>query len=152
MAKQSAGILLYRKLAEPEVLLVHPGGPFFTKKDAGSWSIPKGEYLSDEEPLDAAKREFKEETGMELEGEFMALLPIKQSGGKIVTAWAVEGDLDPETVVSNSFEMIWPHGSGKLRSFPEVDKAAWFTIEIAKQKINKGQISLLDQLADLLNR
>ena len=152
MAKQSAGILLYRKLAEPEVLLVHPGGPFFTKKDAGSWSIPKGEYLSDEEPLDAAKREFKEETGMELEGEFMALLPIKQSGGKIVTAWAVEGDLDPETVVSNSFEMIWPPGSGKLRSFPEVDKAAWFTIEIAKQKINKGQISLLDQLADLLNR
>ena len=152
MAKQSAGILLYRKSEEPEVLLVHPGGPFFAKKDAGSWSIPKGEYLSDEDPLDAAKREFKEETGMDLKGEFLALLPIKQPGGKIVTAWAVEGELDPETLVSNSFEMIWPPGSGKLRSFPEVDKAAWFTIEIAKQKINKGQISLLDQLADLLNK
>ena len=143
---------MYRKSVALEVLLVHPGGPFFTKKDAGSWSIPKGEYLSDEHPLDAAKREFKEETGMDPEGEFMALLPIKQSGGKIVTAWAVEGDLDPETVVSNNFEIIWPPGSGKLRSFPEIDKAAWFTLEVAKQKINKGQISLLDQLAELLNK
>ena len=143
---------MYRKSVALEVLLVHPGGPFFTKKDAGSWSIPKGEYLSDEHPLDAAKREFKEETGMDPEGEFMALLPIKQSGGKIVTAWAVEGDLDPEMIVSNTFEIIWPPGSGKLRSFPEIDKAAWFTLEVAKQKINKGQISLLDQLAELLNK
>lgn len=143
---------MYRKSVALEVLLVHPGGPFFTKKDAGSWSIPKGEYLSDEHPLDAAKREFKEETGMDQEGEFIALLPIKQSGGKIVTAWAVEGDLDPEMIVSNTFEIIWPPGSGKLRSFPEIDKAAWFTLEVAKQKINKGQISLLDQLAELLNK
>ena len=143
---------MYRKSAELQVLLVHPGGPFFTKKDAGSWSVPKGEYLSDEDPLDAAKREFKEETGMDPEGEFTALSPIKQSGGKIVTAWAVEGDLDPETVVSNNFEIIWPPGSGKLRSFPEIDKAAWFTLEVAKQKINKGQISLLDQLSELLNK
>jgi len=150
MAKQSAGILLYRKSQELEVLLVHPGGPFFARKDLGSWSVPKGEYLNDEDPLDAAKREFEEETGQKIDGDFISLLPIKQSSGKIVTAWAVEGELDVETVVSNNFEMIWPPGSDKLRSFPEIDKAAWFSLETAKQKINKGQIPLLDQLADIV--
>ena len=150
MAKQSAGILLYRILQEPEVLLVHPGGPFFAKKDSGSWSIPKGEYLNDEDPLNAAKREFGEETGKIPDGQFIALTPVKQQGGKIVRAWAVEGEMDVDSMVSNTFEMIWPPGSGKLRTFPEVDKAAWFPIKTAREKINKGQIQLLDQLEELL--
>ena len=150
MARHSAGILLFRVSHKPEVFLVHPGGPFFTRKDLGVWSIPKGEFDFSEQAIDAAKREFEEETGQKIDGDFISLLPIKQSSGKIVTAWAVEGELDVETVVSNNFEMIWPPGSDKLRSFLEIDKAAWFSLETAKQKINKGQIPLLDQLADIV--
>ena len=150
MVKQSAGILLYRWSNGLEVFLIHPGGPFFVGKDAGAWSVPKGEY-SDEDPLMAAIREFKEETGQDVTGEFIALAAIKQKSGKVVLAWALEGDMDPEIIVSNTFEMIWPPKSQKLQSFPEVDRASWFTIDIAKQKINIGQVPLLDELEKLVN-
>ena len=150
MVKQSAGILLYRWSNGLEVFLIHPGGPFFVGKDAGAWSVPKGEY-SDEDPLMAAIREFKEETGQDVTGEFIPLAAIKQKSGKVVLAWAVEGDMDPEIIVSNTFEMIWPPKSQKLQSFPEVDRASWFTIDIAKQKINIGQVPLLDELEKLVN-
>lgn len=149
MAKQSAGILLYRKRTGTEVFLIHPGGPFFAKKDLGSWSVPKGEY-SEEHPLTAAKREFREETGFDISGNFVPLLPIKQKGGKVVVAWAVEGDIDAEAVVSNTFEIIWPPHSGKIQTFPEVDKAGWFSMDLAREKINQAQISFLDQLEVLL--
>lgn len=149
MAKQSAGILLYRKRTGTEVFLIHPGGPFFAKKDLGSWSVPKGEY-SEEDPLTAAKREFREETGFDISGNFVPLLPIKQKGGKVVVAWAVEGDIDAEAVVSNTFEIIWPPHSGKIQTFPEVDKAGWFSMDLAREKINQAQISFLDQLEVLL--
>ncbi|WP_254562041.1 NUDIX domain-containing protein [Dyadobacter diqingensis] len=149
MAKQSAGILLFRKRTGTEVFLIHPGGPFFAKKDLGSWSVPKGEY-SEEDPLMAAKREFREETGFDILGNFVPLLPIKQKGGKVVVAWAVEGDIDAEAVVSNTFEIIWPPHSGKIQTFPEVDKAGWFSMDLAREKINQAQISFLDQLEVLL--
>jgi len=152
MAKQSAGILLYRQAATTEVMLVHPGGPFFTRKDPGSWSVPKGEYLEDEDPLHAAKREFFEETGHVAEGELIALLPVKQKGGKVIRAWALEGDMDTGSLVSNTFELMWPPRSGKMQTFPEVDKAAWFPIAVAREKINAGQLSLLDQLEVLLRK
>jgi predicted NUDIX family NTP pyrophosphohydrolase len=151
MAKQSAGILLYRTTnRELEVFLVHPGGPFFVNKDDGAWSIPKGEFLDDEDPLDAAKREFFEETGQAIDGTFILLAPIKQKNGKMVFAWAVEGDIDPTTSVSNTFELEWPPGSGKFKSFPEIDKAAWFDIETAKIKIIAAQVSLIEQLIEIL--
>ena len=122
--KQSAGILLYRSAdPETEVLLVHPGGPFWKNKDAGAWTIPKGEFEESEDPLAAAIREFKEETGFTLHGEFIALTPIQQKAGKIVYAWAIEGDIDATKVKSNFFEMEWPPKSGKKQSFPEIDKA-----------------------------
>jgi predicted NUDIX family NTP pyrophosphohydrolase len=144
--RTSAGILLYRsKGHEPEVFLVHPGGPFWKGKDLGAWSIPKGEYIN-EEPLAAAKREFKEETGYALTGKFIALTPIKQKAGKLVQAWAVEGDIDADTIVSNSFETEWPPKSGRKQNFPEVDKAAWFTIDHAREKINPAQTAFLDEL------
>lgn len=147
MAKQSAGILLYRmKDTKPEVLLVYPGGPYFSGKDAGNWSIPKGEFTEGEEPLAAAVREMEEETGYRPEGDFIELIPIQQKSGKKVYCWAVPGDLDPDTILSNTFEIEWPPKSGKRKSYPEIDKAEWFTIATAKLKINERQIPLLDEL------
>lgn len=151
MAKQSAGILLYRrKIDQLEILLVHPGGPFWAKKDRGAWSIPKGEY-EDEDPLAAAKREFEEETGSPIEGETLALSQQKQKGGKLVDAWAVEGNLDPEQVRSNTFAMEWPPKSGKQQQFPEIDKAKWFPLETALEKINPGQAPFIFELIQKLD-
>ena len=147
MAKQSAGILLYRfRDNQLQIFLVHPGGPFFSKKDNGSWSIPKGEFNNDENPLDAAKREFMEETGQPIDGKFIELEPVIQKAGKKVYAWAVEGDVDHEAIVSNLFEMEWPPRSGKKQTFPEVDKAGWFDTETAKTKINIAQSVFMDKL------
>ena len=129
-----------------EVFLIHPGGPFWNRKDDGAWSIPKGEYDDDEAPLDAAKREFVEETGIPPAETFIELRPVRQAGGKTVRAWAFEGDCDPALIVSNTFEIEWPPRSGRLQTFPEVDKAAWFDLAAAKEKINAGQIPLLDDL------
>jgi len=151
MPKQSAGILLYRKTDNTlQVFLVHPGGPFFKNKDEGSWTIPKGEFLDDEEPLTAAKREFQEETGQQIDGDFISLGSIKQKSGKTVYAWAIEGDIDHETIVSNVFDLEWPPRSGKMISVPEVDKAGWFDVEIVKQKINPAQIPLIERLNNIL--
>ena len=148
MRKQSAGILLYRKNGGTfQVFLVHPGGPFFMNKDDGSWSIPKGEFLDDEDPLEAAKREFEEETGKVITGKFIPLNPITQKGGKTVLAWAVEGDIDPAIIKSNHFEIEWPPRSGKQKSFPEIDRAAWFDLDIAKIKINAAQADFITELA-----
>jgi predicted NUDIX family NTP pyrophosphohydrolase len=150
--KQSAGILLYRLNKKTlEVLLVHPGGPFWKNKDAGAWSIPKGEFTEEEDALDAAKREFEEETGMTINGKFIPLTPIKQKGHKQVYAWALEGDIDAEKVKSNFFEMEWPPKSGKKQQFPEVDRAAWFDIATAKEKINASQAALVDELIGILH-
>ena len=147
MAKLSAGVLMFRRAAgEPEVLLVHPGGPFWRKKDAGSWSIPKGEYEEGEDPLAAAMREFEEETGLRPAGDAVPLGQVRQAGGKLVTAWALEGDCDASTCRSNSFSMEWPKGSGKLCDFPEVDRAEWFTLSVAREKILKGQLPFLEKL------
>ena len=152
MANKSAGILLYRLRKKfLEVFLVHPGGPFWAKKDEGAWSIPKGEFDDNEDPLEAAIREFKEETGIAIEGKFVELAPIKQKSGKLVYAWAVEGDMDPSQVKSNEFEMEWPPRSGKKRSFPEVDKADWFAMDEAEKKINTAQSSLIKELAKKLD-
>jgi len=129
-----------------QVLLVHPGGPFWAKKDMEAWSIPKGIIEPDEDPLDAARREFQEETGCRVDGLFLELTPVRQGSGKIVAAWAVAGDCDPSTLKSNTFEMEWPPGSGIIRAFPEIDRADWFTIGTAHQKILKGQAPLLDEL------
>jgi predicted NUDIX family NTP pyrophosphohydrolase len=146
MGKQSAGLLLFRRKKELEIMLVHPGGPFWKNKDEGAWSIPKGEFSDEEDALEAAKREFREETGFEIDGKFLSLQPIKQKSGKWVLAWAVEKDLDVSTIESNLFEMEWPPRSGKTQKFPEIDKAAWFELTEAKQKINSAQASLIDQL------
>ena len=151
MAKQSAGILLYRRKKDLlEVLLVHPGGPFWAKKDQGAWSIPKGEYEG-EDALAAAKREFEEETGIPMEGEILALSQQKQKGGKLVDAWAVEGDLDVERVRSNTFEMEWPPKSGNKQQFPEIDKAGWFPVATALEKINPGQAAFIHELIQKLD-
>ena len=148
MPKRSAGLLMYRRSGgHLEVLLVHPGGPFWMKKDLGAWSIPKGEYSADEEPLAAATREFQEETGLVASGPFRPLTPIKQPGGKIVHAWAFEGDCDAEALKSNNFSLEWPRGSGRMQEFPEVDRASWFRIEDARRKILPGQAGFLDELA-----
>ena len=145
--KKSAGILLYRKSSEGlQVFLVHPGGPYWKDKDDGAWSIPKGEFHEDEEPLDAARREFREETGSEVSGPFVELTPLTQPSGKVVHAWAVEGDIDPTSVKSNSFSMQWPPKSGKWIQCPEIDKGAWFTIEQARKKLLPGQRGFLDEL------
>ena len=133
------------------MFLVHPGGPFWTRKDQGAWSIPKGEFTT-EAPLDAAQREFHEETGFTACGDFRPLETIRQAGGKIVHAWAVEGDCDAEAATSNSFTMEYPPHSGRLRSFPEVDRAAWFPLAQAREKILKSQLPLLDQLETMLER
>jgi predicted NUDIX family NTP pyrophosphohydrolase len=144
MPNPSAGILLYRRKPGLEVFLIHPGGPFWAKKDA--WSIPKGEYAPDEEPLAAARREFAEETGAPVDGEFLPLGSIRQPSGKQVTAWAVEGDFDPAKLVSNTCTIEWPPHSGKHREIPEADRGAWFDVATARKKIFKGQDILLDRL------
>ncbi len=152
-ARRSAGLLLYRRPAEGlEVLLVHPGGPFWQKKDLGAWSIPKGEFADGEDALAAARREFREETGQPLAGPFTPLTPVKQPGGKTVHAWAVEGDCDPGTLTSNTFSLEWPPRSGRRQEFPEVDRAAWFDLAEAKSRINRGQAPLLAELEQLLTR
>ncbi len=132
-----------------EVLLVHPGGPFWTNKDAGAWSIVKGEF-TDEDPLAAAIREFKEETGTNISGNFTELKPVKQKAGKIVYAWAVEGNMDASTIQSNTFKIQWPPKSGQWKTYAEVDKAGWFSIEVAKEKINPAQAAFVDELAQKL--
>jgi len=148
-SKSSAGILLYRKRGvEVEVFLAHPGGPFWARKDEGAWSIPKGEYDPEEDPLTAARREFAEETGLTVQGPFYAFGTLKQSGGKAVTVFAMEGDADPASIVSNTFELEWPPRSGKVRSFPEIDQVAWFELEDARRKLLPGQRPFLDRLLD----
>jgi predicted NUDIX family NTP pyrophosphohydrolase len=152
MPKRSAGLMMYRHRPRgPEVFLVHPGGPFFAKKDLGAWTIPKGEYLEDEQPLEAAKREFQEETGFPVPETFLDLGSIKQAGGKIVAAWAFEGDCDPAKMISNHCEVEWPPRSGRLIEIPEADGGAWFSIDEAKQRIKSTQIPLLDRLMMALN-
>ncbi|CAN5322150.1 NUDIX domain-containing protein [soil metagenome] len=149
--KYSAGLLLYRfNKKELQVFLVHPGGPFWKNKDEGAWSIPKGEYTNDEDPLTAAKREFNEETGIDIDGKFTPLKPVKQNPSKTVYAWAVEGDADAENIKSNTFLFEWPPKSGKKIMIPEVDKAAWFIIEEAAYKLIAGQVPLLYQLMELV--
>ena len=147
MTKRSAGILMYRRLGSGiELLLVHPGGPFWKNKDLGAWSIPKGEYLAGEDPLAVAKREFEEETGALAQGECLPLGEIVQGGGKVVTAFALEGDFDPATLRSNTFELEWPPRSGRKASFPEVDCAQWFSPAEARQRILKGQSEFIARL------
>ena len=130
-----------------EVFLIHPGGPYFARKDLGSWSIPKGEYTDEEQAFAAAKREFVEETGFEANGPFVELGEVKQPGGKIVTAWAFAGDCNPKALRSNTFTVEWPPRSGRQMEFPEVDQGAWYSIEIAREYLNKGQLPFLDRLA-----
>ena len=145
MPDKSAGLLLFRRReAGVEVFLVHPGGPFWAKKDEGAWSIPKGLYEDDEDPFAAAQREFAEEVGTRIDGEFASLGEFKLPSGKRLSVWAVEGELDASTVSSNLFEMEWPPKSGKRAQFPEVDRAGWFTPEIARSKLTKGQMQVLD--------
>ena len=151
MAKQSAGLLMYRSLpGRLEVFLVHPGGPFWAKKDVGAWSIAKGEYAAGESALEAAKREFQEETGFAAQGEFLSLGQVQQSGGKIVSAWAFEGDCDPAKLVSNRCEIEWPPRSGRRIEIPEVDRAGWFSIAEARERILKSQAPFLDRLSQML--
>ena len=133
-----------------EVFLVHPGGPFWGRKDEGAWSIPKGEYAPGEDPLETARREFQEETGFEGEGDFIPLTPRKQPSGKVISAWALEGDCDASLIKSNTFSMEWPPRSGRQQEFPEVDRAGWFTVPAAKEKILKGQVPFLDELSEIL--
>lgn len=152
IAKKSAGLLLFRRQGPGlEVLLVHPGGPFWTRKDEGAWSIPKGEF-QDEEPLQAAIREFNEETGMMPTGRFIDLGALKQAGGKTVYAWGLEADFDPANLRSNTFTLEWPKGSGLLREFPEVDRAGWFALSEARKKLLKGQAPFLEELERKLAR
>ena len=150
MPARSAGILLYRRRDEQlEVLLVHPGGPFWARRDEGAWSIPKGEYVAGEDPLDAARREFEEELGTAPpDGPAQELGEIRQKSGKLVHAWALEGDLNAEQIVSNTCEVQWPPRSGKLIEVPEVDRAEWFTPEQAREKINPAQVALVDRLLE----
>jgi len=148
MPKQSAGLLMFRRGgAELEVLLVHPGGPFWKNKDLSAWTIPKGEHDAGEEALVAAAREFREETGIEPRGPFIALTPVKQAGGKVVAAWAFEGDGDAAAIRSNTFSLEWSRGSGRFQDFPEVDRAAWFSLDEARRKILRGQVPMLEELA-----
>lgn len=142
---------MYRKRGQSvQVLLVHPGGPFWAKKDLGSWSMPKGEFSEDEDALKAARREFEEETGFLPTGQFVRLGAIRQPSGKLIHAWAFEGDLDAKKVKSNTFSVEWPPQSGKQQEFPEVDRAEWFTVETAREKIIKGQVEFLDELLRVL--
>ena len=148
MPRLSAGLLMYRESTAMgiEVLLVHPGGPYWAKKDLGAWSIPKGELEPAEDPLAAARREFEEETGFQISGEFRPLAPLKQKSGKTVYAWAVEGDCDPAAIKSNTFSMEWPPHSGRRQEFPEVDRAAWFPLDEAKRRILPGQVGFIESL------
>ena len=149
--RTSAGILLYRKKDNHiEIFLVHPGGPFWKGKDNGAWSIPKGDFTEGEDPLTVAKREFNEETGQTIDGNFLGLTPIKQKGGKMVYAWAVEGDADAENIVSNTFTTEWPYKSGKQITLPEVDKAGWFGIDEANEKMNAAQVAFIEDLVGRL--
>jgi predicted NUDIX family NTP pyrophosphohydrolase len=151
--RMSAGIMLYKKKGgRIEIFLVHPGGPFWKGKNEGAWSIPKGEFTEEEEPLAAAIREFEEETGKKIKGNFLPLTPIRQKAGKLVHAWAIEGDIDPEKIVSNTYQQEWPYKSGKWQSFPEVDKASWFSVEDAKQMINPAQAAFIDELMTMLKK
>jgi predicted NUDIX family NTP pyrophosphohydrolase len=152
MPKRSAGLLMYRRTDDHfEILLVHPGGPFWAKKDLGAWSIPKGEYAAGEDPLEVAQREFEEETGARPAGAFRPLGDVTQPGGKRVSAWAVEGDFDPAALVSNTFEVEWPPRSGRKARFPEVDRAEWFALGAAREKILSGQRPFIDRLARLVD-
>jgi predicted NUDIX family NTP pyrophosphohydrolase len=151
MPKQSAGLLLYRRKNQTlEVFLVHPGGPFWAKKDQGAWSIPKGEYSAPEEPLAAARREFQEETGFAIEGDFVGLGTIRQAGGKLVSAWALEGDCDPAALISNLTQIEWPPRSGKIIEIPEVDRGAWFSLQEARDRLLQSQTTFLDRLVEKL--
>ncbi len=153
MVKRSAGILPYRRIAgKLEVLLVHPGGPYWKNKDLGAWSLAKGEYDESEEPLAAAVREFEEETGRVAAGPFLELAPLRQPSGKLVSAWATEMDWDPATLTSNTFSLEWPKGSGRMRNFPEVDRAQWFSVEAALRHILPGQRGFVEELAQRLER
>lgn len=144
---RSAGILLYRRVGGAiEVFLVHPGGPFWAGKDEGAWSIPKGEPKDGEDPLAAARREFQEETGFSVDGAFRPLSPVRQPSGKVISAWAVEGDCDPSRLRSNSFSLELPPGSGRHAEFPEVDRGAWFGVTEARRKLGKGQIQFVEDL------
>jgi len=144
-------LLVYRMRDEDvDVFLVHPGGPFWAKKDAGAWSIPKGEFET-EQPLVAAMREFEEETGLKISGDFIELKPVKQKGGKIVYAWAVEADFDASDIQSNMFKLEWPPKSGVMRDYPEVDRAGWFDLETAKLKMLASQTGLIEQLQEFLS-
>jgi predicted NUDIX family NTP pyrophosphohydrolase len=145
--KRSAGLLLFRRRSALEVLLAHPGGPFWSRRDAGAWSIPKGEYDPDEEPLAAARREFLEELGLPApDGPLIPLGEIRQPSGKLVTAWAVEADLDPTAIVPGTFELEWPRGSGQLQTIPEIDRVAWFPLDEARVRLLEGQRPFLDLL------
>lgn len=147
MTKRSAGLLLFRRAdAGIEVLLVHPGGPLWARKDEGAWSIPKGEFAQDEDPFHAALREFNEEMGRAVDGTFLALQPQRQAGGKTVYAWAVQSDFDPSRLGNSTFSMEWPPRSGRRQIFPEIDRAAWFPLDTARVKILKGQVGFLDDL------
>lgn len=151
MPTHSAGVLLYRfRESHLEVLLVHPGGPFWARKDTGAWSIPKGECAEGEDPLDAAKRELAEETGIELNSPLVDLGAIRQPSGKIVHAWAAPQDCDPALITSNKFTMEWPPKSGKFAEFLEVDRAAWYATRAARGKLHKGQVGFIDKLRELL--
>ena len=145
--KRSAGLLLFRRRSALEVLLAHPGGPFWSRRDAGAWSIPKGEYDADEAPLAAARREFLEELGLAApDGPLIPLGEVRQPSGKLVTAWAVEADLDPTVIVPGTFELEWPRGSGRIRTIPEIDRVAWFALDEARVRLAEGQRPFLDRL------
>lgn len=147
MPRVSAGLLLYRRRGLAlEVLLVHPGGPLWRNKDLGAWSIPKGEAAPDEDLLGVARRELREELGVDVDGVFQPLSPVRQAGGKLVHAWAVEADVDADAIVSNTFQMEWPPRSGRHQTFPEVDRAAWFDVDEARRRILSGQLPLIDEL------
>ncbi|NEU10134.1 NUDIX domain-containing protein [Flavihumibacter sp. R14] len=152
MAKKSAGILLFRRTnGSPEVLLVHPGGPFWKNKDIGAWSVPKGEFDDDEKPLSAAIREVREELGIDVAGDFIELLPQKQKSGKVIYSWALEQDTDADAIVSNTFELEWPPRSGKMIEIPEVDRADWLSLDEAKIKIIPGQVPIIENLEKILS-
>jgi predicted NUDIX family NTP pyrophosphohydrolase len=149
--KQSAGLLLYRTgCGTLEVFLVHPGGPFWAKKDNGAWSIPKGEFEEGEDALETARREFTEETGFSIDGRFVPLKPIRQPSGKIVSAWAIEGEADAVMLRSNTFRMEWPPKSGQEQEFPEVDRGGWFDVAEARRKLAPGQVPFVDELAEMI--
>jgi len=152
MPKSSAGLLMFRRPnGALQILLAHPGGPFWAKKDDGAWTVPKGEYESSEDPLEAAKREFAEETGFVPKGPFLPLGSLKQPSGKVVSVWAFESDCDPSTLASNTFELEWPPKSGRKASFPEIDRVAWFGIAEARAKLLKGQGGFLHALEKFLS-